>query len=93
MRNVAEDVVKLLYDELKASVPEFCGCEVCREDALVFALNRLTPHYVATLRGEILTRLELLGDQRRADASIALMDAFKAVAAQPRCGRAPAASS
>jgi competence protein ComFB len=93
MRNVVEDVVKLLYDELRGSVAEFCGCELCREDVLVYALNRMAPHYVATLKGEVLTRLELLGDQRRADASIALMEGFRAVAAAPRCGRVRPAMS
>lgn len=87
MKNVAEDLVRRTYDELLPSAEDPCNCELCREDVMVYALNRLPPHYVATLRGEVLTKLEMHGDQGRADASIAIMEGFRQVGAAPRCGR------
>jgi len=86
-----EDVVKRVYAELLPSAPDPCGCDVCREDVMVFALNRLPPQYVVTLRGQVLSELEMNADQKRADVAIALMEGFHAVGASPRCGRKPAA--
>ncbi len=89
MRNVVEDVVARQYAELVATVPNTCRCVVCREDVLVFALNRLHPHYVATLKGEVLSKLEMTADQGLADVAVAILDGIRHVKAAPRCGRAP----
>ncbi len=89
MRNVVEDVVALQYAELLPTVKGACTCAICREDTLVYALNRLEPHYVATIKGEILSKLQMGADQGRADVAIALLDGFRHVKAAPRCGREP----
>ena len=89
MRNVVEDVVARQYSEMVVSVPNACRCEVCREDVLVFTLNRLRPHYVSTVKGEVLSQLEMTADQGRADISVAILDGIRHVKAAPRCGRAP----
>lgn len=93
MRNIVEDVVKLMYPGLLPSVPEAHDCPVCREDVYVYALNRVSPHYVTTLTGEVLSKLEMQADQGRADIAIAIMEGLRAVAAAPRCGRKVATSS
>lgn len=90
MRNVVEDVVALQYAELLPTVPGSCPCAVCREDVLVFALNRLPPHYVSTLKGEVVSRLEMQGDQGRANVAIAILEGIRNVKLAPRCGRTPA---
>lgn len=84
MRNVAEDLVRELYDELRTGVPGWTDSPENREDVLVYALNRVPSHYVATTRGEVMTRMDLLRDQLRADATVALMEGFRFVAARPR---------
>lgn len=89
MKNVVEEFVKSLYDELRPGVPTAHDCHVCEEDVLVYALNRLPAHYVSTLKGEVLSRLDIQVGQPRTDATIALMEGFRFVAANPRCGRAP----
>ena len=43
------------------------GCDTCKGDVLIFALNRLSPHYVSTRQGEVLTELSLGSDQERAE--------------------------
>ncbi|MDP3773176.1 MAG: late competence development ComFB family protein [Gemmatimonadales bacterium] len=93
MRNVMEDIVKRVYVELLPSAPDPCNCDLCREDVMVYALNRLPAHYVVTLRGQVLSELEMNADQSRADVAIALMEGFETVGASPRCGRKPAAMS
>ena len=87
--NVTMEVVQREYQSLRGAFPKFCGCDTCRSDVLVFALNRLTPHYVSTRQGEILTELSLASDQEKAKLDVALMEGFRKVAAAPRCGAKP----
>ena len=49
----------------KGHFPGFCGCEVCRSDVLVFALNRLPARYVASVEGKVVTEVNLEKDQTR----------------------------
>ena len=88
MKNVVEDQVASMYAELLPTVPgAHAGCSVCREDVMVYALNRLSPHYVSTLMGEVITRIGIQGAQPGTDATVVIMDAFNFVARNPRCGR------
>lgn len=86
MTNVTFEVVQREYDKLRPQLPRFCGCATCRGDVLVFALNRLSPNYVSTLEGEVLTELRLDSDQERAKLDVALLDGFRRVGLAPRCG-------
>jgi competence protein ComFB len=87
--NVTAEVVQREYQSLRDNFPKFCGCDTCRGDVMVYALNRLSPHYVSTRQGEILTGLSLGSDQEKAKLDVALMDAFRKVAIAPRCGAKP----
>ncbi|MGH7673141.1 MAG: late competence development ComFB family protein [Gemmatimonadales bacterium] len=89
MTNVTWEVVQREYASLRDKLPAFCGCDTCRGDVLVFALNRLTPHYVSTRQGEILTEISLGGDQEKAKLDVALLEGFRKVGAAPRCGAKP----
>jgi len=77
------------YDRLRLQYSTFCGCDTCRGDVLVFALNRLSPHYVSTLQGEILTELSLGTDQEMAKLTVVLIEGYRRVALSPRCGAKP----
>ena len=87
--NVTMEVVQREYESLRDKFPKFCGCDTCRGDVLVYALNRLSPHYVSTRQGEILTELTLQSDGEKAKLDVALLDAFRKVALAPRCGAKP----
>jgi len=87
--NVTWEVVHREYGALRDRFPAFCGCDTCRGDVLVFALNRLSPHYVSTRSGEILTEISLQTDQERAKLSVILVEGLRKVALAPRCGAAP----
>lgn len=89
MTNVIWEVVHREYDKLRPQLPRFCGCETCRGDVLVYALNRLSPHYVSTRQGEVLTELSLESDQERAKLDVVLLDGFRTVGMAPRCGAKP----
>jgi competence protein ComFB len=87
--NVTAEVVQREYQSLREKLPAFCGCDTCRGDVLVYALNRISPHYVSTRQGEILTELALASDQEKAKLDVALLDGFRRVAHAPRCGAKP----
>jgi competence protein ComFB len=87
--NVAMEVAQREYRSLRETFPTFCGCDTCRGDVLIYALNRLTPHYVSTRQGEILTELSLASDQEKARLDVVLLEGFHKVAAAPRCGARP----
>ncbi len=87
MRNVVEALVIREYERLLPTVAGACQCAVCREDVLVYALNRLVPHYVATPAGEVISSVEMEKVQGQADIAVALMDGFRVVASAPRHGK------
>ena len=87
--NVSWEIVQREYASLQSKLPTFCGCDTCRGDVLVYALNRLGPHYVSTRQGEILTELSLASDQEKAKLDVALLDGFRKVGVAPRCGAKP----
>jgi hypothetical protein len=87
--NVTLEVVQREYEKLRSQLPRFCGCDTCRGDVLVFALNRLSAHYVSTRQGEVLTELNLGSDQERAKLDVILLDGFRTVGLAPRCGAQP----
>jgi competence protein ComFB len=93
MKNVMEQLVNRSYEELLPSVPELCRCAVCREDVLVYALNRLPPHYTSTLKGEVVSKLALEAGQGSIDVTVVLLDGMRRVADAPRHRKAPTGSS
>ena len=85
IRNLVEDHVVAAYDTLRPHFPEFCGCEICREDVLVYALNRVPPRYVATPTGLGRDRGEPgEGPEPRA-IEVTMMEALRKVSLAPRC--------
>ena len=90
IKNLGEEHVLAAYDVLKAHVPNFCGCPVCRGDVLVYALNRVPARYVATREGSVVTELNLEKDQTRALIDVMMLEGFRKVSMAPRCGRKPA---
>jgi len=86
---VVEDVVQREYERLSRDLHDFCGCDICKEDVMVYALNRLPPRYVSQAVGDVVSRIAFDTDQRRADVSIALLEAFRRVQSNPRAGHAP----
>jgi competence protein ComFB len=85
---VTLEVVRREYEGLRPRFPQFCGCDTCRSDVLVYALNRLPPHYVSTAQGEVITELRLQSDQERAKLDVVLLEGLRKVALAPRCGAA-----
>jgi hypothetical protein len=87
--DVSREIVQREYETLRPAMRGFCGCDTCRGDVVAYTLNRLSPHYVSTRQGEVLTELNLGSDQERARLSVILIEAFRRVALAPRCGATP----
>ena len=86
IHNLAEEHVLASYESLRARFPEFCGCDLCREDALVYTLNRVPPRYVASRTGSVLTEMNLEKDQSRAAIDVAMPLIVAAVRARATLG-------
>lgn len=90
IHNKVEEHVLGAYDELRTHFPGFCGCEVCKADVLVYALNRLPARYVSTIEGTVFTELNLDRNQNKVTIEVAVIEGLKKVGASPRCGKAGA---
>jgi competence protein ComFB len=87
IHNLVEQHVAAAYDAMRPHFPDFCGCETCREDALVYALNRIPARYVASNTGSVVTEVNLEKEQSRAAIEVAMMDGLRRISLAPRCGR------
>jgi competence protein ComFB len=87
LHNLVENHVAQVYGQLKSHFPTFCGCDTCRLDVLVYALNRLPPRYVIGHSGSVVTEIDLERDQNRAAIDVVVLDGLRKVTAAPRCGR------
>jgi hypothetical protein len=85
IHNLVEEHVVAAYDAMRPHFPEFCGCEACREDALVYTLNRIPARYVSSTTGSVVTEVNLEKEQSRAAIEVAMMDGLRKIALAPRC--------
>ena len=86
IHNLSEEHVQASYESLVSRFPDFCGCDVCRADAMVYALNRVPARYVSTQQGSVITEVSLEKDQNRAAIDVAMMDGLRRISVSPRCG-------
>lgn len=86
VRNHMEYVVEHMLPKVVKLNPDACTCERCISDIKALALNNLPPRYVATERGEVLTKANELTVQFEADVIRALVDAMEKVKGRPNHG-------
>lgn len=82
--NYMEVAVEHVLPHLLKAFPDFCTCELCLLDVKALALNNLAPHYIATDRGELYTKVEEMHTQFEADVMKALIEAIIRVKSSPR---------
>jgi competence protein ComFB len=93
IKNLVEDHVTAAYQTLRPHFPGFCGCDLCREDVLTFALNRIPPRYVARREGSVVTEVALEKEQSRAAIEVVVMEGLRKISVAPRCGNQGGAAS
>jgi competence protein ComFB len=90
VRNVMEDAVKSLVDELFEAENRdrrlgFCTCDQCRLDVECFVLNRVKPEYIVSSRGLAYSEREGLDKiQRQADLISLVKEGWGKVSHSPR---------
>jgi competence protein ComFB len=90
IRNVMEDMVKAVVDELfdnetKEKRLGYCTCDQCRHDVACYVLNRVKPEYIVSSRGLAYSEKEGLDKvQRRADVISLVKEGWSKVSHAPR---------
>ena len=90
IRNIMEDSVKVLVEELFAREDRekrlgFCTCDQCKLDVACYVLNRVKPEYIVSSRGLAYSEKEGLDKvQRRADLISLVREAWGKVSHSPR---------
>lgn len=83
VHNYMEHEVDVILKDLLLSYTNICRCDKCLADIKAIALNRLKPHYVATKKGELYTKINEMDNQFRVDVTKALVEAIKIVEGNP----------
>jgi hypothetical protein len=86
IHNLTEEHVQASYESLVSRFPDFCGCDICRADVIVYTLNRVPARYVSSQQGSVITEVSLEKDQSRAAIDVAMMDGLRRISLSPRCG-------
>jgi competence protein ComFB len=78
-----ENVVDNLMEDILSDYDEICQCERCKSDIKAITLNNLKPHYVATEKGELYSKVNEMSNQFKVDVYKALTDAVEIVKKNP----------
>jgi len=90
IRNIMEDAVKVLVEELferedREKRLGYCTCDQCKLDVQCYVLNRVKPEYIVSSRGLAYSEKEGLDKvQRRADLISLVKEAWGKVSHSPR---------
>ncbi|MDD2574330.1 MAG: late competence development ComFB family protein [Bacillota bacterium] len=84
IKNYMEDVVIHLLFNIVKDMEDICKCEKCLSDIAAIALNRLTPHYVVSEKGEVYSKVLNMSIQFEADVTTTIMEAIDIVSKNPR---------
>jgi len=80
--NLMEETVLKKIDQLWPET-EYCKCERCRMDIAAYALNRLPPQYVQSLKGKVLYRFESNTIQKDIEVTVAVSQGIEVVGKAP----------
>lgn len=78
VKNYMEDCVNS-YIDMVMKETGMCTCERCKLDVIALALNELPPKYVATKKGQLYSKLNILESQFSVDVIAALTKAVNVV--------------
>ncbi len=77
---------KIIWDNMDIVIGRkdgACNCDICRADIAAYALNKLKPKYVATSKGETISKAQYLDNQVYLTVIVALSEAVEIVSANP----------
>jgi competence protein ComFB len=80
-----EKIVDDYLEEKARKFPQYCFCDICKDDMKALALNKLSPKYVASPEGEAISRSsKLLNSQSKTDVEVAVTSSIEYVGNHPR---------
>jgi competence protein ComFB len=80
-----ERIVEESIAEKSKKFPQYCFCNTCKDDMKAYALNKLTPKYVSSSEGELISRSsKLLDSQNKTDIEFAVTSSIEFVGNHPR---------
>jgi len=82
--NVMEEIAKHSLQDIFVAGYSGCQCEICQNDILAIALNRLPPQYSSRQAGEAYIKARLFADQWKVDIIRELTKAAEIVSASKR---------
>lgn len=80
--NLMEETVMNKIDQLLPNT-NYCKCESCRMDIAAYALNRLPPQYVQSIKGKVLYRFSSSQVQNDIEVTVAVSKAIEIVGKSP----------
>lgn len=83
LKNYMEEIVLNLLEDVLDDI-NMCKCELCVMDIAALALNDLPPKYIATEKGELYSKANLLRNQFEVDVIAAITKAAVLVKRSPR---------
>lgn len=81
--NAFEEIVKQNV-LMMVEYMDMCSCEKCVSDACALVLNQLSPHYVTTRKGELLSQLPQTMRDQHIDLTVKVVHALHMVKESPR---------
>lgn len=83
LKNLMEEIVSVKLESLIDSL-DCCKCETCQLDIKSHALNHLPPKYVATTKGELLSKIDSLDASFNASIIASIVTASEVIKQNPR---------
>lgn len=84
LKNIMEELVFEKLDEIMDKLGS-CKCDNCRMDSAAFALNHLSPKYVVSNRGELISRSIVMDKgQSEMDVTMAIINGVSKIMEHPR---------
>jgi len=79
IKNYLEEYVEEIAREQLNKIPELANNEKTLMDVMALVLNKLSPMYVVTDMGRVITEVKLSSDQIRAKVLAAVLNAIKKI--------------
>lgn len=83
LKNMMEDNVERMINQVLSTMPNICSCEDCKLDMATYALNRLQPKYTRTSTGVILHRFDTASTQAEAEILTVVVSAINVIGEHP----------
>ncbi|MDE6017033.1 MAG: late competence development ComFB family protein [Acetatifactor sp.] len=80
--NLMEETVLNKIDQLWENT-NYCKCDSCRMDVAAYALNRLPPQYVQSLKGKVLYQFASSQTQQDIEVTVAVSTGIEIVGKSP----------